>query len=65
MKIGFIRPETDDSAIEEPGYAETAMNEGTEAGGWLEWILPILINFITVYGAIAIVKDLISYLRAW
>ena len=65
MKIGFIQPDADDSSIEEQGYAETAVNEGDEDGGWLGWTLPILINFCIIYGASAIVRDLISYLRAW
>ena len=65
MKIGFIQPDADDSTIVEQGYAETAVNEGDEDGGLLGWALPIIVNFCTVYGAIAIVKDLIGYLRAW
>ncbi|MBA7518609.1 hypothetical protein ES705_10681 [subsurface metagenome] len=65
MKIGFIQPDEDDSSIAEPGYAETAVNVGDEDGGWLGWALPVFINFCLLYGASAIVKDLISYLQAW
>ena len=65
MKIGFIQPDAGDSSIEEMGYAESAVNGDDENGGWLEWALPIFINFCTLYGASAIVKDLICYLRAW
>lgn len=65
MKIGFIQPDADDSSLAEEGYAETAVNEGDEDGGLLGWAWTVFINFCLLYGASAIVKDLISYLRAW
>ncbi len=61
MKIGFIQPEEEGSSEAVPGYAEAAANEDEEGGSWLI----VVIDFCIVYGFIAIVRDLIGYLRAW
>ncbi len=60
MKIGFIQ-DADDSSEAVPGYAEAAVNEDEEGGSWLL----VIIDFLIVYGFIAVVRDLIGYLRAW
>ena len=60
MKIGFIQ-DADDSSEAVLGYAEAAVNEDEEGGSWLI----VIIDFLIVYGFIAIVRDLIDYLRAW
>ncbi len=61
MRIGFIQSEDDDPSEAVPGYAETAIEEEDEGGSWFV----VIIDFLIVYGCIAIVRDLIGYLRAW
>ncbi len=60
MKIGFIQ-DADDSSEAVLGYADTSAGEDEEGGSWLL----VIIDFLIVYGFIAVVRDLIGYLRAW
>ena len=64
MRIGFIQSEGEDSSEAVLGYAEPA-NEEDEDGRWLIWAGGVLVDFFLVYGFIAIVRELIDYLRAW
>ena len=64
MNIGFIQ-DADDSSEAVLGYADTSAGEDEEDGSWLLWTWRVFIDFFLVYGLIAIVRDLIDYLRAW
>ena len=64
MNIGFIQ-DADDSSEAVLGYADTSSGEDEEDGSWLLWTWRVFIDFCIVYGFMAIVRDLIDYLRAW
>ena len=66
MRIGFIQSEGEDSSEAVLGYAEPANEEDEdEDGRLLIWLGGVLVDFFLVYGFIAVVRDLIYYLRAW
>ena len=65
-RIGFIQPDEDDE-LQEPalGYAEAIASEDDAWGEIESWLVTILLNFFQVYGVIAVIQNLINYLRAW
>ena len=65
MRIGFIQPDDDEPSITGVGYAETGAEESEDDGSWLFWGARVLFYFCFVYGLIALIHDLIEYVRAW
>ena len=66
-EIGYAEAaEEDDSSGAVTGNAEAAAaTEDEEDGSCLLWTWRVFIDFCLVYGFMAIVRDLIDYLRAW
>ncbi len=65
MKIGFIRSDDAEPTLTEMGYAEAGASEEEDEGSWSGWAFKVFMDFCIVYGIIAVVNDLIYYLRAW
>ena len=65
MRIGFIQEDEDDASEVAAGYAEAIASEDDAWGEIESWLVTILLNFFQVYGVIAVIQNLINYLRAW